>query len=499
MNRLLTSRKSPWWLATCLVLLAGCGGGAPSGGAGDAVAEKELPWKGINLRLLVVGDSQLAEAIGRLRGEWQGATGAELEITELSAKELLGDKPPQADAVVFPAYDLGVLVERGWLRPLPDQVLSSTELAWEEIFEADKTHDASWSATTYGFPLGSPALLCCYRKDLLAQLKREPPTTWEEYQQLAQILSDREKMGDAAPAADAAWSGTMEPLAEGWAGLVLLARTAAYAKHRNHYSTLFDMESMNPLIAGAPFVRALDDLVAAKAFMPEAALTATPAEVEQAVLDGRCGMALTWTSPTFGATNDRAADKSPTDESADIELGFVELPGSQQVFNPKTEQWDSRRDDEAPRVPLVGISGRMAAVTSGSAHADAAFHLVGWLSGPQWSKRISTASSATALFRRSHVEASQDWADSRLGAAGALAYAEAVERALSSVDLFGAPRIEGRDRYLAALDHAVRDAVEGKANSEKALAAAAEEWRRINSELGLEQQRAAYRRSLGLR
>ncbi|HVX13770.1 MAG TPA: extracellular solute-binding protein [Pirellulales bacterium] len=499
MNRLLTSRKSPWWLPTLFALLAGCGGDAPSGGEGETVADKDLPWKGVNLRLLIAGDSQLAEAIGRLRGEWQGATGAELDIAELTAEELLGDKPPRADAVVFPAYDLGVLVERGWLRPLPDGVLSSTELAWAEIFEADKTHDASWSATTYGFPLGSPTLLCCYRKDLLAQLNREPPTTWEEYQKLAHVLADREKLGDAAPAADAAWSGTMEPLSEGWAGLVLLARAAAYAKHRNHYSTLFDMESMDPLIAGAPFVRALDDLVAARALMPDAALTASPGDVENAVLGGRCGMAVTWTSPTFAATDEQPADKSPTAESVEIELGFVELPGSQQVFNPKTEQWDSRRDDEAPRVPLVGVSGRMAAVTADSAHPDAAFHLLGWLCGPQWSKRTSAASSATALFRRSHVEASADWADPRLGAAAALAYAEAVERALSSADLFGAPRIEGRGRYLAALDRAVRDAVEGKSNSETALAAAAKEWSRITSELGLEQQRTAYRRSLGLR
>jgi hypothetical protein len=80
-----------------------------------------------------------------------------------------------------------------------------------------------------------------------------------------------------------------------------------------------------------------------------------------------------------------------------------------------------------------------------------------------------------------------------------MAYAETVERSLSSADSFGAPRIDGRDRYLSALDQAVRDAVAGKASSKEALDGAAAEWRKITDELGLERQRAAYRRSLGLR
>ena len=482
-----------WWaVPTLLALLAGCTGDKQNAGSDNATIEKELPWKGVSLRLVVAGDSPMAEAIGRLRGEWQGTTGAELEVAELSEAELLGDQAPQADALIFPAYDLGVLVEREWLRPLPDEVLRSSELDWAEIFEADKTHDAGWGKVVYGFPLGSPALVCCYRKDLLEKLHRDPPTTWLEYQELATDLADREKLPDTAPAADAPWSGTMEPLADGWVGLVLLARAAAYAKHRNHYSTLFDMESMDPLIAGPAFVRALDELIAAKSHMPADALGASPEQVQDAFLQGRCGMALTWTSPAFAPN---ANDK----ESAELEIGFVELPGSPQAYNPKIEQWDARRDGERPRVPLAGISGRLGAVTAQGANADAAFHLLAWLSGPQWSKRVSTASPATTLYRASHLESGPEWVDSRLGAAAALEYAETVERSHSSADVFGAPRIAGRSRYLAALDRAVRDALDGNVASETALETAADEWRKITAELGLEGQRAAYRRSLGLR
>jgi multiple sugar transport system substrate-binding protein len=495
MNRLSKCTWKGWWAVSTLWLLVGCNGNAPNAGGQGGAAEKDLPWKGISLRLVVAGDSRLAEAIGRLKAEWRATTGAELAIEEVSEAELLAGKLDEADAVVYPAYDLGVLVERDLLRPVLDSELRSGDVAWNEIFEADKTHDASWASSAYGFPFGSPTLVCCYRKDLLEKLGREPPGTWPDYEKIAALLSDREKLGDAAPAAEAPWSGTMEPLAKGWAGLTLLARAAAYAKHRNHYSTLFEMESMEPLVAGPPFVRALDELIAAKQNMPPETLDASAEQVHEALIAGHCGMAITWTSPAFAGTKEQTVGES----TKELDLGFVVLPGSEKVFNPKTHQWDARRADEPSHVTLVGASGRLGSVMKSSSQPDVAFKLLGWLSGPQWSERVSTATGEATLFRRSQVKSARQWADPRIAAPAAVGYAEAVEQALGSADFFGAPRIAGRERYLAALDEAVRSAVSGNATSQAALAAAAEEWRKITAELGLDEQRAAYRRSLGLR
>jgi multiple sugar transport system substrate-binding protein len=481
-----------------MLLLPGCG--EPNQpGEGAQTAEKELPWKGVSVRLVVAGDSRLAEAIGQLKGEWRATTGAELDVSEVAETKLVDDK--QADAVIYPAYDLGLLVERDAVRPLPDSELRNPAVAWEDIFEADKTHDASWASTAYGFPFGSPTLVCCYRKDLLQKLGRETPRTWSDYEELASLLAEHKEAGSASDSPSAApWSGTVEPLAKGWAGLTLLARAAAAAKHRNHYSTLFDMESMEPLIAGPPFVRALDELISAKRSMPEEALEASPERAHEALVTGRCGMALTWTSAAFSA----GEEKGPSDDGSagstdDLSIGFAPLPGSPQSFNPKTGQWDARRSDEPSFVVLVGASGRLGSVTKTSSQPAATFQLLGWLSGSQWSERVSTTSGETTLFRKSQLKAARGWADPRIDEAAADEYAETVERALSAAEFFGAPRIAGRHRYLAALDEAVRSAVAGKETSERALGAAAGEWRKITAELGLDQQRAAYRRSLGLR
>jgi multiple sugar transport system substrate-binding protein len=291
----------------------------------------------------------------------------------------------------------------------------------------------------------------------------------------------------------------MEPLAKNWAGLTLLARAAAYAKHRNHYSTLFDMESMEPLIAGAPFVRALDELKAAKEFMLAETVESSPKEVHEAFVAGHCGMAITWTSPAYAENEADLAESVAGKSAKEFHIGFTVLPGSQQVFNPKTNRWDARRSDESPHVTLVGASGRLGAVLKTSSQPEAAFKLLGWLSSPQWSERVSTATSQATLFRRSQLKSAAGWVDPRIDGPAAAEYAEAVQQALGSSDFFGAPRIAGREHYLAALDGAVQSLLTGDATSQAALDAAADEWRKITADVGLDEQRAAYRRSLGLR
>lgn len=469
--------------ALCALLIAGCTDNKPA--ADDAAKAKQLPFDGVTLKLLVVGDERLAETIGQLRGEWRATSGAEVEIVPMTGDQLAEAKQLDGDAIVYPAYALGSLAEREWVRTLDERELNSAEVAWQEIFEADRSHDASWAGAAYAFAFGSPTFVCCYRKDLLEKIDRQPPDTWEEYQEVARLLADQKSEGDL-------WSGTCEPLAKGWAGLTLLARAAAYAKHRSHYSTLFDIESMDPLIARPPFVRALDELRETHKLMAADAADSAPQQVHEALLTGKCGMALTWTSPAFAA-------KKGEHSSGIVEIGFCPIPGSSQAFNPKTSQWDARRDDESIHVPLAGMSGVLGSVMWASPQPQAALQLLGWLSGPQWSERVSPTAANTTLFRRSHLKSPQRWVDPRLDELAALSYAETVEKTLGSGEVFGAPRIAGRERYLAAIDDAVLATLAGEKTSEEALAEAAEAWRKTTDELGLEGQRTAYRHSLGLR
>jgi multiple sugar transport system substrate-binding protein len=292
-----------------------------------------------------------------------------------------------------------------------------------------------------------------------------------------------------------AWSGTIEPLAPGWASLTLLARAAAYAKHRENYSALFRIDTMEPLIAGPPFVRTLNELVAASRTVSGDPLAYDPAAARAAFWRGQCGMAIAWPSAA-----DERSKKTEPKAPASIRVGFAELPGSQRVFNLESGAWDDRSDEDDTRVPLLAVAGRLGMVAQKASDADAAFHLLVWLSDDRISPQVCPESPATTLFRQSQVQSPKAWVERQVPATAAAHYADVTREALQREAWLGALRIPGREEYLAALDEAVASAVRSKSKepAHDALLKAETKWRKITERLGLERQRVAYRRSLGL-
>ena len=53
-----------------------------------APAETQLPLEGVSLKLLIVDDEPLAQAIALLRGQWQAETGSELSVETVTEKDL---------------------------------------------------------------------------------------------------------------------------------------------------------------------------------------------------------------------------------------------------------------------------------------------------------------------------------------------------------------------------------------------------------------------------
>jgi len=466
------------------------------------------PLKGITVKLLVIDDPPMAQAISLLRGQWQAETGAELVIDDAVGADRTpaaeqGDPP--VDAVIYPPQLLGTMVENAAIRHIKHEDLDSPDLDWADVCELVKSREVTWGGEVYALPLGSPVFVCFYRQDLLEPLGRNPPRTWEEYRQLAELLQRRgppaasdaasETAASAPRSAEkraAEWHGTVEPLAPGWAGLTLLAHAACYARHPNHYSTLFNMASMEPLVASAPFVRALEDLVATAKLAPES-LELAPGDAWHELVAGHAAMAICWPA----ASSDAADGVGATAERCQrLEIGCVEVPGAAEVFNATSGAWETRAGGVA-NVPLLGVAGRIGSIAARSPHPEAALRLLTWLASRKWSDRTSAASAATAPFRASQLRAPQAWAHG-MRPAEAAQYATAVADSLNATDCLLAPRIPGAQRYLAALDDAVRRSALGEAEPQAALDAAADRWRAITAELGLERQRSAYRHSLGL-
>jgi multiple sugar transport system substrate-binding protein len=362
--------------------------------------------------------------------------------------------------------------------------------SWNEadVFDLLRAEETRWGRQTYAVPLGSPQLVLYYRADVLRQMSRQPPATWTDLEELLGLLAQRQSGGESA----ARTPGVprylaVQPLAPGWAGQVLLARSAGYARHRGYYSALFDYRTMEPRIDQAPFVRALEELVRCASACPAESLALSPGAARELFLQGQSALALAWPHAGDGRLRKQA-----------IEVGYAELPGSREVFNFGDQIWEMRAGDDPGRIPLLGISGRLASVTRQSPRKRRAFHLLALLSGPQWSGDVASASPATTLFRQSHRADSRRWADRESSAEAARVYTDLAAETQSRKLCLMTLRIPGASRYMAVLDAAVREAVRGEKSPAAALAGAAQAWRQITGELQLEAQRQAYQQSLGL-
>jgi len=496
-------RASMLAVIAAAILLSGCN--PPP----TAPAPSKPSLSGVALRLAVVDDPALVRAISILCGQWKDETGSELTVASLSDDELSATAASGklgADAVIYAPRRLGWLVEKKIVRPIDCAALDDPQLDWADVFELVKSREVTWGTSVYAVPLGSPVLVCFYRDDLLRTLGQKPPRTWAEYQKLARLLQDGgppvlvPTTGSAANAAadvartanHAAWRGSVEPLAQGWAGISLLARAGAYARHPNHYSTLFNMQTMEPLVASPPFVRALEEMVAAARVAPSPALEDGPAEAWSALIAGHAGMALCW--PASIAPD--AAAEDATERAETPEIGCVALPGSVEMYNATVGKWEQRASPTS--VPLLGIAGRVGSITTETTEPQTAMRLLSWLSSRKGIDLTTSTSADVAPFRSSQGLAPRSLTRSGLRVGEANQYAAVVAESLSATDCLVVPRIPGAERYLAALDDAVRQALKGAAEPQEALTAAAEQWRAITAELGLESQRAADRKSLRL-
>ncbi|MCC6124125.1 MAG: extracellular solute-binding protein [Pirellulales bacterium] len=494
-------------VAYCLLSLLLCG--CPQSARDRANEAKRLPYAGVKLKLLVVDDAGMARAIERLRGEWSAQSGSDFEVVQSGEQEFSAAESLSADAVICPSRQLALLAEKQLLAELPDKIQQGRE--WTEVFELPKLREASWGGKIYGLPFGSPVFTIYYRADLLKKLHRTPPKTWNEYQELAELLA-----AEKTSTPDSPWHGTLEPLAPGWAGLMLLARAAPYAKHRDNYSTWFDPQTMEPQIALPPLAVALVKLAEAAKTNSGVSLKCDPAAVRRAFWAGECGMAITWPTASErpiskGSEENAKSEASPGNSAkpsggkyAEFEVGFVELPGSRQVYDVSKKSWEIRREEESPLVPFLGIAGRLGAVNAQSPAREAAFALLEWLSSGQNSPQICPASASTTPFEKSHLDKPQLWTEKEIAPAAAAQYAELTAATLNR-EIWLDFRLPGREEYLAALDEAVQAAVEDNPPSAEAipkarekLAKAAEKWRKTTEKCGLDRQKSAYLHSLGL-
>jgi len=112
------------------------------------------PRPSVALRVLVVNEPGVAEALNRLHGEWAERSRGEVTATHRSWKEVAAANSIDADAIVFPSRYLGELCVRGWLRPVRPNVLESEEFNADDLFPLVRRELIKWGGEVMSLPLG---------------------------------------------------------------------------------------------------------------------------------------------------------------------------------------------------------------------------------------------------------------------------------------------------------------------------------------------------------
>jgi ABC-type glycerol-3-phosphate transport system substrate-binding protein len=136
----------------CLLVVAACGCSREPTVLSPA-AEPTEPSPSVALRILVVNEPGLAEAIERLKGEWAERTGGTLAAVSRPWEDVVQRQAIGADLIVFPTRYLGELATRGWLRPVRQNVLEGKTYDASDVLPLARRELVTWGGQVMALPL----------------------------------------------------------------------------------------------------------------------------------------------------------------------------------------------------------------------------------------------------------------------------------------------------------------------------------------------------------
>jgi multiple sugar transport system substrate-binding protein len=517
---MLVRRRQGWsWQ---LVLPALCCALASCGRTGSAPTTPAQPHRGVSVTVGALGDDSrgLLETVAAQRGEWAASQAAEVVIKgPVDPGSLQG-----VDVLIFPAQRLGDLVDAGALAVLPEALVlppaakkadeaagdsldsaparsgsreEADPLRFAEIAPAFRDLVVKYGSDRMAFPYGGSALVLVYDRAAFAseanrgaarekELELKPPRTWEQLDALARFFEGRDWDGDGAVDHGIALALGSDP---GFLGeSIFLARAASLGQHREHYSFLFNKETMAPRINTPPFVAALAGLVALKACGPPGMESFDAEAARRAFREGKTALLIDRAEMAASWSHGRAS------------IGVAPLPGSERVFDPARKQWEETKPGNHPSyLPfgggwLVGVN--RAAV---GRQREAAIDFARYLISPDTANRVRADRGFPMLPVRSAL-LSQGPPDLRAAmGVDARQWSDAVSQCLITRRVIPGLRIPQADGYLADLSRkriaALRDAPEP---AEAALEEVARAWISRTEALGTARQKWHYQRTLNV-
>ena len=470
------------------------------------------PFAGQRVTVLVLNSRLIGWPVLELKDEFEVATGARLDIVRLPYEELFANlmsdmtnRVGKYDAVIAGAWWLGELVAGDYIVPYDKYYDKPDFPRWDikTVLPGPRSL-LEYAGKKYMVANDHDGQVMYYRRDLLADPRHQAafrrrygyplavPKTWEQFHDVAEYFNGRDLNDDGVPG-----NGVAMALKAGDQGMFNFMSFSAPFVIGAGNPTLywFDPQTMKPLLESPGHVSALKTMVELVKFGPREMATWDLGKAWGHFLAGRAALTFTWGDLGALAQQEGSRIKG--------KVGVAPMPGTHAYYSVAQRRWVKTAQPN-----LVGntTGGSWAGVISRYSKAPAASYYLlalmaskekslvyasrGWdgidpgryyhFLPPNGSGQVDT-----------YLKAGWDGTDVR-------EYSQAYFDSFSNRLQFPYLRIPGTYSYWQALDVHLGEALLGQLTPEEALRAATVDFEEITLRLGREQQRRAYRDSLGL-
>ncbi|GLS34162.1 multiple sugar transport system substrate-binding protein [Mesorhizobium albiziae] len=473
---------------------------------------KEGEFAGVELTFMGLNNQNLHNVLFRgFLKPWEAYTGAKINWIDLAQADYNArlQQSIATSTVDFDILQMGAPFEgdvcgKGLTSEMPDWVKAQIDM--QDVVSYLQPPVGTWDGKQYRITVDGDAHNFNYRTDVfsdaaLAEAWKADtgdkaglaewgvPKTWQQVQATTKFLKGKQVGGqDVYGYLDA-------PKAWGGFGFYFLgSRASAYAKHPDDKAWLFDPDTMKPRINNPAWVRAIQDVIDALPSEPPDQINADPNQTAfQQFLAGTGSMVVWW--------GDVGSNVKTNDSSVVGDItGFSILPGSDDVYNSKTGQWDKLASgpNYAPNCAYIGWGVYvMARVDSDEKKKKAAWSAAAHLGGKDLSLWCAAYPSGFQPYRNSHFNI-PEWVAAGYDEAFISSYLKSEADSYNHPNAAIEPRIPGIFQYYSVAEDELAKTFAGQGTAQEGADRIAAAWEKITDQIGRENQIKLYKASLGM-
>ncbi len=479
--------------------------GLASGVAGFMGTAEAGQFDGVTVNIMTFTGPQIAEPLQRRAPDFEKATGAKINVVTVPFSDLYqklltdwASGTNSIDAAVFAPQWMSDYVVPGYLLDLSDRIAADKDLQEDDVAPFFRDFSQKFNGKAYMVTLDGDFQMVYYRTDVLKQLGKEPPQTWDDYLDIAKAANGKDWNGDGKPDYGSCISKKRGAQAY-WA---ILSIAGSYLQSQGTKDGIFfDSNGMKPLVNNEGFAAALKVYQESTKYAPADEINLDVGDTRKLFTSGQCALSLDW-----GDIGTLAVD--PKESKVQDKVGAVIIPGTKQVLDRSTGKlvacdaqhcpYAINGVNHAPFAAFGGWSGGVNAKANAKVQ-DAAYAFFSYMSQPKQSNEdVTLGKTGFNPYRLSQLKDMGPWKKVGMSDAAAKNYLGAIEASLNSPNMALDLRIPQNQRYeQIALDTTIARMLAGELSIADTMKQIESAWNDITDEVGRDQQLKAYKATLG--